>query len=85
MRKAKRPFVRYVRLDYGEDIATGISEVLSELGYDLFESPLESGGVFISNVPLTEGWLYKNYRQFGLKLHGWVPDDKDTELDLRTW
>ena len=85
-RKAIKPFIRYFDLNHGEDIPQVITEILCELGYDLYESPIPmSDGVFISNVPLTEGWLYKNYQRYGLKLRGWYPDDKDNELDLRTW
>lgn len=84
-RKAVKPFIRHVHLAYGEDIPQGVAETLCELGYDLFESPVDGGDIFISNVPLTEGWFYKNYQKFDLKLRGWVPDDKDTELYIRRW
>ena len=75
-------------MGYNDEIPQDITDSLCELGYDLYELPFNGpmdGGLLLSNVPLTEGWLFKNYQKFDLKLRGWVPEDKDAELELRTW
>lgn len=85
MKRNKKPFIRHVHLNHGEDIPTDVCSTLYELDYDIYESPIDGHDVFISNVPLTEGWFFKNYQHYDLKLRGWVPDDKDTELDSYNW
>lgn len=79
-RKAIKPFIRYIRLGYGVDTQPW-AEVLQELGYILYSNPVEDGGVFISNIPLTENWLFDNAKKFGIKLRGWKAVDGEDELD----
>lgn len=73
-RKNKKRFVRYARLNWDEDIAVDVADVIRDLGCEIYESPLEDeSGVFISNFPLTEVWLSKNHERFNLRLLSWKP------------
>ncbi len=84
MKKRFKPFVRYIRCDWGEDINQGIQDTFAELGFTLYSNPVEEGGVFISNFPLTEGWLQCNHQKFGIPLklmRGYKPEGNE-ELDV---
>lgn len=84
-RKAPKPFIRYIDLDYGDNIQPW-ADVLFELGYSLYEMPImQTTGVFLSNVPLTQKWLEKNHKRFDIKLYGWKPTEPDEELDNYLW
>jgi hypothetical protein len=83
--KALKPFIRYIRLDYGHEVQPW-AEILSELGYTLYEMPTENyDGIFVSNVPLTQKWVMANNNRFNIKLHGWKPNAPDEELDEYNW
>jgi len=84
-RKAKKPFIRLIRLDDWCDVQPW-AEVLFELGYTLYELPTDViNYVFVSNVPLTQKWFKENHKRFNCKLYKWKPTEPDAELDEYGW
>jgi len=73
MKRKQKKYVRYIYLDYDNSISPW-DEVLLDLGFQLYECPVEEGGVFVANFELTEDWLFKNARKFDIKIpRHWKP------------
>ncbi len=65
MKKRTKPFIRHICLEQTENIPDCIGEVLTESGLTVYEDPSGEGDLyFVSNRPLTWGWLRKNAKKY---------------------